>query len=100
MAPSEQDYVGRLLSAQDNPDREAIRQELLSLLSQRSDTEIIQVTGDLILYLRDTILSSLAGIRRSAAINAKSTMSTDEIASKTGLSKVSVSRLITEGRNY
>lgn len=96
-----QDYVGQLLGLTEGiAEREAVREILVSVLSSQSDTEVIKTTGDLIGYLRDHVLSALAGIRRTAANNARLTMSPDEIAAATGLSKATVSRLITERRNY
>jgi CRP-like cAMP-binding protein len=101
MASSEEHYVGQLLTPTDTgTERDAIRELLIELLSQQSDTQIIRSTGDLIEYIRDQVLSSLAGIRRAAANNARLTMSPDQIASATGLSKATVSRLITERRSY
>ena len=101
MAPFEQHYVGQLLGSTNGiPAREAIRELLITTLSTQSDTEIIQTTGDLISYIRDHVLSSLAGIRRTAAQNARITMLPDEISAATGLSKATVARLITERRNY
>lgn len=101
MAPSEQHYVGQLLGSTDGIEaREAIRERLVATLSVQSDTEIIKTSGDLIMYLRDHVLSALAGIRRAAANNAKVTMTLDELVAATGLSKPTISRLITERRNY
>jgi hypothetical protein len=79
---------------------DALRQSLLDIFAGKTDVENIRVSGDLITYIRDVVLSSLAGIRRASAIGARSSMSPEEIAAATGLSKATVSRLITEHRNY
>ena len=77
-----------------------LRQSLLDIFAGNSDVENIRVSGDLIQYIRDHVLSALAGIRRASAIGARATMSPEEIAAATGLSKATISRLITEHRNY
>lgn len=101
-SPSEEHYVGQLLTSTNGVvEREAVRKLLISLLTEgQSDIEVIKISGDLIKYLRDNVLTSLAAIRRAAANQARTQMSPDEIVTATGLSKATVSRLITERRNY
>lgn len=77
-----------------------LRKALLDIFAGNTDVENIRVSGDLIQYIRDYVLSALAGIRRASAIGARATMSPEEIAAATGLSKATISRLITEHRNY
>lgn len=81
-------------------DTDRLRESLLQIFSDKTDVENIRVAGDLIQYIRDHVLSALAGIRRASAIGARATMSPEEIATATGLSKATISRLITEHRNY
>lgn len=100
METQAQPYVGDLLNEQEDVYREAVRKAIVELLSGKTEVEIISISGNLIEYLRDQVLSALAAIRRSAAIQARGSMSPDEIVQATGLSKPTVSRLITEYRNY
>lgn len=101
MASPDQHYVGQLLTPVDESShRDTVRMALVSMLESQSDIEIIKSTGDLIEYIRDNVLSSLAAIRRTAAHNAKLTMTPGDISTATGLSKATVSRLLTESRNY
>lgn len=101
MASPQDNYIDKLFAEPgETPEQELVRQLLKSILLSKTDTDKIRVSGDLIKYVRDQVLTSLAGIRRQAAISARSTMSPDEIAIATGLSKVAVSRLITERKNY
>lgn len=77
-----------------------LREALLEIFAGKTDVEKIRISGELIQYIRDHVLSALAGIRRGSAIGARTSMSPEEIAAATGLSKATISRLITEHRNY
>lgn len=97
------DYVGRLLagySKGESVEQLILRESLESVFTDKSNLEIVQIAGALIEYYRDHVLSALAAIRRAAVIDAKQKMSPDQIAQATGLSKVTVGRLVTEHKNY
>jgi len=98
------EYVLRLLGGDadtdETPEQFALRKCLTEILEGKSEIEAIMITGNLINYTRDHVLSALAGIRRAAAITARSSMTSEQIVKATGLSKATVSRLVTENRNY
>lgn len=97
-----EDYVNRFFGDnQDDktPERTVLRECLRSVFAEKDDIKRVQVAGDLIEYMRD-VLSALAGTRRCAAAHAKETMTTEQIAQLSGLSRVAVSRMVTEYRNY
>jgi hypothetical protein len=76
-----------------------IRDCLYAAFEDQDPIVRIQVAGELIEYIRDNVLSALATVRRSATVTARSSMSPDDIAKATRLSRATVSRLITEFRN-
>lgn len=71
---------------------------LNSIFEERNNVERIVVAGQLIEFSR-LIQTALATVRREATVYARTTMSPGEIAEATGLSRATVSRLITEYRN-
>lgn len=88
------------VASTETTEQAALRTFLENLFQGRTDIDAIQISGQLITYTRDHVLSSLAAIRRTAALKAKRRMSADKLAEETGLSKATVTRLITENRNY
>lgn len=98
-----EDYVKRLLggySADETPEQRQLRECIEGFLDDKTHIERVNIAGPLIVYTRDHLLSAFAGIRRAAAHAAKSGMSAQQVADATGLSVVTVSRLVTEKRNY
>lgn len=98
-----EDYVQRLLSGYsgiETPEQTELRECIERLFADKDDIERMNIAGLLILYTRDHLLSAVAGIRRAAAVSAKGSMSSQQIATVTGLSVPTVSRLLTEHRNY
>lgn len=75
-----------------------LRDCLLGIFAEEDTVSTIRVAGELIEYSR-LVLTAMGAIRRSAAAHARSTMTPDEIAKATNLSRATVSRLITEYRN-
>lgn len=78
--------------------QEQLRLCLTNILQGVDPISTMLVTGELIEYSRDYVLSGLAAVRRMATVTARITMSPDEIARATNLSRATVSRLITEYR--
>lgn len=78
---------------------------LSAIFKDQDPLTTIVVAGQLIEYARDVILPSLGTVRRNAAGVARASvpagmgLSPDQIATATGLSRATVSRLITEDRN-
>lgn len=76
-----------------------IRDCLINIFKDQDPVTTMLVAGQLIEYFRDDVLSSVATLRRGAAAVARSSMAPRDIAEATGLSRATVSRLITEYRN-
>jgi hypothetical protein len=92
-------YLAKLLQPKDEtPAQARVRECLVSVFRDRDPVEGMLIAGELIEYARDYVLSGMAAIRRTATVTARITMSPDEIAQATGLSRATVSRLITEYR--
>lgn len=79
----------------------AFLEALAGLLHGRSETETIQVAGNLARFMIDHVSSELSAIRRTAAHKAKTElgMTVVEIADESQQSVTSVSRLLTEYRS-
>lgn len=93
------EYLAKLLQpADETPAQARVRQCLINVFQDRGPIESMLIAGQLIEYARDYVLSGMAAIRRTATVTARITMSPDEIAKATGLSRATVSRLITEYR--
>lgn len=92
-------YLDKLLKAKDETAAQAqVRACLASVFQDRDPIEAMLIAGELIEYARDYVLSGMAAIRRTATVTARITMSPDDIAKATHLSRATVSRLITEYR--
>jgi primosomal protein N'' len=95
----DKDYVSDLLNQ--GVETEAQRQMsacLQQIFEEVDPLNTIVVSKELIDYIRDRLLSSLATLRRAATADVRSSMSPDAISQATGLSRATVSRLITEHR--
>ena len=78
--------------------QEQVRACLTDIFEDIDPITAIKVAGELIEYMRDYGLSGMATVRRAATVTARITMTPDDIAKATGLSRPTVSRLITEHR--
>lgn len=93
------EYLTQLLTARhETMAQQQVRECLTNVLQHRDPIEMMLVAGELIEYARDYVLSGLAAVRRTATVTARMSMSPDQIAQSTGLSRATVSRLITEHR--
>lgn len=94
-----EERLAQLLQAKDETQAQyQLRACLTDVFRDLDPIASIKVAGQLIEYARDYVLSGMATIRRSATVTARVNMSPDEIAKATGLSRPTVSRLITEHR--
>jgi CRP-like cAMP-binding protein len=88
-----------LLQANDETEaQEQVRACITEIFLDLDPITAIKVAGELIEYFRDYVLSGMATVRRAATVTARITMTPDDIAKATGLSRPTVSRLITEHR--
>lgn len=71
---------------------------LNSIFENQDSVSQIVIAGELIEFSR-LVQTALAAVRREATVTARSSMSPGQIAEATGLSRATVSRLITEYRN-
>lgn len=94
-----QELLDRLLTVdKETTVQEQIHSCLNAIFQDQDDLTTVVAAGQLIEYTRDVVLVALGVVRRSAAVAARSKMSPAQIADSTGLSRATVSRLITEHR--
>lgn len=83
----------------DTPEQAQIRACLSNALDGiESPIERIKVSADLIQLLRDQLLTGLAQVRKTSALELKGEMTTKEITELTGLTGATVQRLLYTGR--
>ena len=94
------EHLQRALPVRDpNPAREQMRDCIIATLEGKPALEVVTITSDLISYLRDQLLNGLGAVRRNAAAQLKeSGMTTAEISTATGMTEVTIRRLITESK--
>lgn len=100
--PLSEDYLNKALAIRDSTEaRVQVRDCVWQSLTGLDPIAAIQVTGDLIGYVRDELLPSLGSIRRTAAGVAREQgqMNVHQIAAATGATTATVRRLITESRD-
>lgn len=86
----------------DTPEQAKLRDCLTSILLGHSTFDTMMMSNDLIIMMRDQLLTAVANVRRTAAKTARRVdkMRPQQIANATGLSLATVSRLLTEGPRY
>ncbi len=82
----------------DTPEQAALRSCLFQALDGRHPVDQVRIGRDLVELMRDQLMGAASKVRNLAASQARETMTTQEIATASGLSHATVSRLLTKGR--
>lgn len=82
----------------DTPEQAQLRACLVSALSGHDPANTVRICHELITLMRDQLMSGTATVRRTAAAVARKSMSPAELASASGQSRQTISRLLTEAR--
>jgi hypothetical protein len=83
---------------QDTPEQAQLRECVASILATKTPAEAVRVASDLIMVTRDQLLAGMANVRRRGAEEARTDMSPAELSAASGLSRQTISRLLTEAR--
>lgn len=82
----------------DTPEQAQLRKCVTEILKDKSPAEAVKVASDLITVTRDQLLAGMANVRRRGAEEARVGMSPAELSAASGLSRQTISRLLTEAR--
>lgn len=82
----------------DSPEQAQLRSCLISVLQGHGDVETVRICYDLIVLMRDQLMTNAAQLRRSAAQTARKTMTPKDLATATGQTPQTIARLLTESR--
>ena len=83
---------------QDTPEQALLRNCLREILTGHDEADTIRICYQLITLMRDQLMTQTAHVRRQAAAIARQTMSTDELVNRSGQTRQTVNRLLTEAR--
>jgi hypothetical protein len=82
----------------DTPEQAQLRSCLVNTLSGHDPANTVRICHELITLMRDQLMSGTATVRRTAAAVARKSMSPAELASASGQSRQTISRLLTEAK--
>jgi hypothetical protein len=82
----------------DTPEQAQLRSCLVSTLTGHDPATTVRICHELITLMRDQLMSGTATVRRTAAAVARKSMSPAELATASGQSRQTISRLLTEAR--
>lgn len=84
----------------DTPEQAQLRECLVTILRGHSDAETIRICYELITLMRDQLSTQVAEVRRRAALEARTYMSSAELSIASGQSPQTIARLLDEARRF
>lgn len=82
----------------DTLEQEQLRTCITQILEGHEDAETIRICFDLITLMRDQLMTKVGQVRRRAALSAREYLQPSDLATASGQSRQTISRLLTEAR--
>lgn len=84
----------------DTPEQAQMRECLVGILRGHSDADTVRICHEIITLMRDQLSTQVAEVRRRAAAEARTYMTSQELATASNQSPQTIARLLDEARRF